>query len=199
LWIGDFLRSVVYLPFEQSNGKADVGGVGGNDTPMDKIHQVEYTREEFLLDPRRSPESVLGGCSPRLWRPKSKPTSRRPGKSANEPGRALVVRNGHARKREVVWGAGAVEVRAPRVSECRLDQNGNRRRFKSVILPSYMRRSPKVSELLPLLYLHGLSSGDFVPALEEFFGSGAGLSQKSITRLTERWLEERESFMRRDL
>jgi putative transposase len=62
-----------------------------------------------------------------------------------------------------------------------------------------MRRSPKVSELLPLLYLHGLSSGDFVPALEEFFGSGAGLSHKSITRLTERWREERESFMRRDL
>jgi putative transposase len=68
-----------------------------------------------------------------------------------------------------------------------------------VILPPYMRRSPKVSELLPLLYLHGLSSGDFVPALEEFFGSGAGLSHKSITRLTERWREERESFMRRDL
>jgi putative transposase len=80
-----------------------------------------------------------------------------------------------------------------------MEENGERRRFKSVILPPYMRRSPKVSELLPLLYLHGLSSGDFVPALEEFFGSRAGLSQKSITRLTERWREERESFMCRDL
>lgn len=62
-----------------------------------------------------------------------------------------------------------------------------------------MRRSPKVSELLPLLYRHGLSSGDIVPALEAFFGSGAGLSHESITRLTERWREERESFMSRDL
>jgi putative transposase len=94
---------------------------------------------------------------------------------------------------------GSVEVRAPRVNDGRVEENGQRRRFKSVILPPYMRRSPKVSELLPLLYLHGLSSGDFVPALEEFFGSGAGLSHKSITRLTERWREERESFMRRDL
>jgi putative transposase len=68
-----------------------------------------------------------------------------------------------------------------------------------VILPPYIRKSPKVSEVLPLLYLHGLSSGDFIPALEEFFGSGAGLSAKSVQRLTERWREERESFMRGDL
>jgi putative transposase len=62
-----------------------------------------------------------------------------------------------------------------------------------------VRRSPKVSEVLPLLYLHGLSSGDFIPALEEFFGSEAGLSAATITRLTERWQSERESFMSRDL
>ncbi len=62
-----------------------------------------------------------------------------------------------------------------------------------------MRRSPKVAEMLPLLYLYGLSSGDFVPALEEFFGSGARLSAATITRLTERWQSERENFMRRDL
>lgn len=80
-----------------------------------------------------------------------------------------------------------------------MDENGNRRRFKSVILPPYMRRSPKVTEVLPLLYLHGLSSGDFVPALEEFFGSEAGLSAATITRLTEQWQIEREHFMNRDL
>jgi len=74
-----------------------------------------------------------------------------------------------------------------------------RRRFKSVILPPYMRRSQKVSELLPLLYLHGLSSGDFVPALEEFFGTEAGLSAASIIRLTKQWQQERERFMARDL
>jgi transposase-like protein len=62
-----------------------------------------------------------------------------------------------------------------------------------------MRRSPKVTEVLPLLYLHGLSSGDFVPALKEFFGSQAGLSAATITRLTESWQAERESFMARDL
>jgi transposase-like protein len=62
-----------------------------------------------------------------------------------------------------------------------------------------MRRSPKVTEVLPLLYLHGLSSGDFAPALEEFFGTGAGLSPASITRLTEQWQKEREAFMERDL
>ena len=61
-----------------------------------------------------------------------------------------------------------MKVKAPRVNDRRLDEAGNRRRFKSVILPPYMRRSPKVTEVLPLLYLHGLSSGDFVPALEEF-------------------------------
>src|SRR5215210_2323765 len=68
-----------------------------------------------------------------------------------------------------------------------------------MILPPYVRRSPKVSEVLPLLYLHGLSSGDFIPALEEFFGTDSGLSASTITRLTESWHSERESFMRRSL
>ena len=117
----------------------------------------------------------------------------------DEHGRALVVRNGRAREREILCGAGAVEVRVPRVNDRRVDEHGERRRFKSVIVPPYMRRSPKVSELLPLLYLHGLSSGDFVPALEEFFGTEAGLSAASITRLTKQWQEERERFMERNL
>jgi putative transposase len=117
----------------------------------------------------------------------------------DERGHALVVRNGHAREREVLLGGGAVEVKAPRVNDKRVDENGNRQRFKSVILPPYMRRSPKVTEVLPLLYLHGLSSGDFVPALEEFFGTEAGLSAATVTRLTEQWQQEREHFMRRDL
>jgi transposase-like protein len=117
----------------------------------------------------------------------------------DERGYALVVRNGHANEREVLLGAGAVEVKAPRVNDKRVDEDGNRRRFKSVILPPYMRRSPKVTEVLPLLYLHGLSSGDFVLALEEFFGTEAGLSSATITRLTEQWQTERESFQDRDL
>ena len=116
---------------------------------------------------------------------------------SDESGHALVRRNGRAREREIVLGA--VKVRAPRVDDRRVDENGERKRFSSVILPPYMRRSPKVTEVLPLLYLHGLSSGDFEPVLEEFFGSGSGLSAKSITRLIEGWRSERESFMKRDL
>ena len=62
-----------------------------------------------------------------------------------------------------------------------------------------MCRSPKVTEVLPLLYLHGLSSGDFIPALEGFFGTEAGLSAATITRLAQEWQEERKRFMERSL
>jgi putative transposase len=115
-------------------------------------------------------------------------------------GRRLVVRNGHARPRQVTTAAGAVEVTAPRVNDKRTDPaTGERMRFSSAILPPWCRKSPKVTEVLPLLYLHGLSSKDFVPALEEFFGSGAGLSASAITRLTEAWQEEYRRFAERDL
>jgi putative transposase len=89
----------------------------------------------------------------------------------DEHGRRLVVRNGHARQREVTTAAGSVAVRAPRVNDRRVDLvTGARVRFRSVVLPPWCRKSPKVAEVLPLLYLHGLSTGDFVPALEAFFG-----------------------------
>jgi putative transposase len=118
----------------------------------------------------------------------------------DEHGRRLVVRNGHARERQVVTAAGAVTVRAPRVDDRRVDPvTGGRARFRSVVLPPWCRRSPKVAEVLPLLYLHGLSTGDFVPALEAFFGSSAGLSAAAITRLVGTWQDEYESFCRRDL
>jgi hypothetical protein len=93
----------------------------------------------------------------------------------DERGRRLVVRNGHARQREVLTAAGAVAVRAPRVDDRRVDpMTGERLRFRSLLLPPWCRKSPKVAEVLPLLYLHGLSTGDFVPALEAFFGSQPG-------------------------
>jgi putative transposase len=118
----------------------------------------------------------------------------------DEGGRALVVKNGYARSRKIVCGAGTIEVRAPRVNDKRVDEaSGERKRFRSAILPPYMRRSPKVSEVLPLLYLHGLSSGDFAPALREFFGGEAGLSPATVVRLTEQWQEERKEFMERGL
>jgi Transposase, Mutator family len=74
-----------------------------------------------------------------------------------------------------------------------------RMRFRSVILPPWCRKSPKVAEVLPLLYLHGLSTGDFVPALAAFFGSAAGLSAAVITRLVAAWQADHEAFGRRDL
>ena len=118
----------------------------------------------------------------------------------DDAGRRLVVRNGHARPRQVTTVAGAIEVQAPRVDDRRVDQaTGQRRRFRSSILPPWCRRSPKVTEVLPLLYLHGLSSKDFVPALEEFFGTSAGLSASVVTRLTTAWQQEYRQFAERDL
>nr|WP_085986119.1 IS256 family transposase [Micromonospora sp. ATCC 39149]QLJ99141.1 IS256 family transposase [Micromonospora carbonacea] len=114
-------------------------------------------------------------------------------------GRRLVVRNGHARSRQVLTSAGAVEVSTPRVNDKRVDETGERRRFASAILPAWCRKSPKISEVLPLLYLHGLSSQDFVPALEQFLGTGSGLSATTITRLTVQWQDEARAFSGRDL
>jgi putative transposase len=74
----------------------------------------------------------------------------------------LVVRNGRAQERKLTVGSGTVKVRAPRVNDKRVDeQTGERRRFCSRILPAYARRSPKVNDVLPVLYLRGLSTGDF--------------------------------------
>ena len=118
----------------------------------------------------------------------------------DEHGRRLVVRNGHAQPRQVLTSAGAIEVRAPRVNDKRVDETtSERRRFSSVILPAWCRKSPKVTEVLPLLYLHGLSSKDFAPALEGFFGTDAGLSAATITRLTVQWQDEARTFNERDL
>jgi len=118
----------------------------------------------------------------------------------DDEGRRLVVRNGHAVARSLVTGAGPIEVRAPRVDDRRVDEvTGERLRFRSSILPPWARKSPKVAEVLPLMYLHGMSSGDFVPALEEFFGSAAGLSASVITRLTTDWQKERDQFAHRSL
>ena len=118
----------------------------------------------------------------------------------DEHGHRLVVRNGHAEPRSLVTGAGPLEVPAPRVDDRRVDEGtGERMRFRSSILPPWARKSPKVAEVLPLMYLHGMSSGDFAPALEEFFGSAAGLSASVITRLTTDWQREHDQFAHRSL
>lgn len=167
---------------------------------MQRVHQDEAVREELMLN---LDEIARQGACKMLAQAlqaevdaylKAAETER------DERGHALVLRNGYARSRQLVCGTGAIEVRAPRVNDKRVDEHtGQRMRFQSSILPPYMRRSPKVTEVLPLLYLHGLSSGDFAPALEEFFGTEAGLSPATIMRLTKQWQKEREAFMERDL
>ena len=118
----------------------------------------------------------------------------------DENGHRLVVRNGCHQQREVLTAAGAVVVSAPRVNDKRVDADtGERQRFSSAILPAWARKSPQMSEVLPLLYLHGLSTSDFGPALEQFLGSGAGLSATTITRLTAQWQDEAKTFAGRDL
>ncbi len=111
-----------------------------------------------------------------------------------------MVRNGHHRPRTVTTAAGPIAVRAPRVDDRRVDEaTGERQRFSSEILPPWCRKSLKISEVLPLLYLHGLSGGDFAPALEQFLGSSAGLSAATVNRLTQQWQDDHAAFQRRDL
>jgi putative transposase len=166
---------------------------------MFRVHQDEMRREDLMLDLDEIARQGARRMLAQALEAEVQTYIEAAREQRDEHGRALVVRNGRAREREILCGAGAVKVRAPRVNDRRVDEHGERRRFKSVVVPPYMRRSQKISELLPLLYLHGLSSGDFLPALEEFFGTEAGLSAASITRLTKQWQEERERFMERDL
>jgi len=115
-------------------------------------------------------------------------------------GHRLVVRNGPARPRKVTCGAGTVKISAPRVNDKRLNEEGVRRRFTSRILPPYMRRSPKVSEVIPILYLRGLSTGDFREALPILLGEdAAGLSATNISRLTATWEQDYKQFRFRSL
>ena len=123
----------------------------------------------------------------------------RHGDARDSRGHALVVRNGSARPRRLTLGAGTVTLRAPRLNDQRV-VDGIRQKFTSQILPPYVRRSPKVSAVLPLLYLHGLSTGDFQEALSILLGEGAaGLSPAAITRLTATWRTEYDRWRRRSL
>ncbi|MBP2056726.1 transposase-like protein [Streptomyces griseochromogenes] len=118
----------------------------------------------------------------------------------DERGCRLVVRNGRHRLRTVATAPGPVEVTAPLVNDRRVDATTDeRKRFSSKILAPWCRKSPKISEVLPLLYLHGLSSVDFVSALEQFLGGTAGLSPATVTRRTKQWSDDRAAFQERDL
>jgi putative transposase len=118
----------------------------------------------------------------------------------DEDGNRLVVRNGRARERKVTVGSGTIPIKAPRVNDKRVDEDGERQRFSSRILPAYARRSPKVGEVIPILYLRGLSTGDFKPALEQLLGEDAsGLSATTIARMCKEWEAHHERFSKRHL
>jgi putative transposase len=113
----------------------------------------------------------------------------------NERGHALVVRNGKGRERTLTLGAGVVKIQAPRVNDRRAEH-----RFSSRILPPYMRRSPRLEEALPILYLRGLSTGDFSEALPVLLGpEAAGLSATTISRLIRIWQDEYRAWRKRSL
>jgi hypothetical protein len=100
----------------------------------------------------------------------------------------------------VTVGSGTIAVRAPRVDDKRVDAAGELRKFSSRILPAYARRAPKVGEVIPILYLRGLSTGDFRPALERRLGEdAAGLSATSVSRLCKEWEAHHDRFRQRRL
>lgn len=114
-------------------------------------------------------------------------------------GNRQIVRNGYAPEREIQTGIGQVSVKAPRVADRRKDP-GAKIRFTSAILPPYLRRTKSIEELLPWLYLKGISTGDFGEALASLLGKKApGLSASTISRLKEVWNEELKTWNQRSL
>jgi len=115
-------------------------------------------------------------------------------------GRRLVVRNGHMPPRAIRTGVGPVEATRPRVNDKRVDEQGNRMRFTSKILPPYLRRTKAIDELVPWLYLKGISTGDFPEALQALLGPSAeGLSATNICRLKRQWEDQWKDWSGRDL
>ena len=112
-----------------------------------------------------------------------------------------VVRHGHLPEREVMTGIGAVGVRQPRVRDREAGADDPERiRFTPTILPPYARRSKSLEMLIPILYLKGISTGDFEEALAALLGKEApGLSASTIARLKEVWIDEHRRWNRRDL
>ena len=116
-----------------------------------------------------------------------------------EEGRRRLVRHGHPPEREIMTGIGPVAVRAPRVRD-RTGQGADRIRFSSALLPPYARRSKSLEVLIPVLYLKGISTGDFAEALAALLGPDAGgLSASTVARLTEVWADEHAHWLKRDL
>jgi transposase-like protein len=118
----------------------------------------------------------------------------------DEQGQRLVVRNGHKDERQIQTGIGPVSVRQPRVNDRRVDEAGQRIHFTSSILPPYLRKTKSIEELIPWLYLKGISTGEFSEALVALLGPTApGLSASTVVRLKEVWQGEHETWSKRSL
>jgi putative transposase len=117
----------------------------------------------------------------------------------DERGHRLVVRNGHHPARKIQSGNGPIEVQQPRVNDKRVDEHGNRFHFTSRILPPYLRKTRAIEELVPWLYLKGISTSDFPEALGCLGHDGSGLSATNVVRMKEIWQGEYENFSRRSL
>lgn len=117
----------------------------------------------------------------------------------DDEGRRHVVRNGHLPAREILTGAGRLTIQQPRVRDKSPDREG-RVQFSASVLPAYLRKSPAIEELIPWLYLKGISTGDFSDALQALVGENAkGFSPNVVVRLKEQWSQEYETWMKRDL
>ena len=115
-------------------------------------------------------------------------------------GRRLVVRNGSMPERTIQTGLGNITVKAPRVNDRRVDEKGQKQRFHSKLLPPYLRRTKAIEELIPWLYLKGVSTGDFSEALSALVGTDApGLSASTVTRLKSVWTEEYNQWRKSSL
>ncbi len=115
-------------------------------------------------------------------------------------GHRLVVRNGYAAERELQTGLGALAVKQPRVNDKRVDDAGNRFRFTSQILPPYLRKTKSIEELIPWLYLRGISTGDFSQALTALLGPDApGLSASTVVRLKQVWQQDHKVWCKQSL
>ena len=167
---------------EQKQGNLPVGQTG----PKDVLTQIlrQGAQRMLAVAIENEAEEYLATCADQR----------------DQTGHRLVVGNGYLPQRELPTGLGPVVVRQPRVKDRRVDQNGQRQRFSSKILPPYLRRTRSIEELIPCLYLKGISSGDFSEALAALLGPQAsGLSATNIVRLKACWQEEWKDWSSRSL
>lgn len=112
----------------------------------------------------------------------------------DELGHRRIIRNGYHKSRRIIWPGGTVEIEVPRARD-----KENEIIYESSIIPRYLRRSKNLDEFIPYLYLKGISTGDFSEVLSKLLGREASLSSATVVRLKDTWMDEYESWNKRDL